>query len=72
MVPKRKENRRVRYGDEGENRGPTRVPGTEGRTVRQEEASAAQCRGHTRAAHVGPATDGVCRARSDSDPAYVA
>jgi hypothetical protein len=29
-VPKRKEKRGVRYGDEGKNREPTRVPGSEG------------------------------------------
>jgi hypothetical protein len=62
----------VRYGDEGENREPTRVPGSEGRTVRQDEASAAQRRGHARAAHVGPTIDDVYRAHSDSDPACAA
>jgi hypothetical protein len=39
----------VRYGNESENREPTRVPGTEGRTVRHDEASVAQRCGHTRA-----------------------
>jgi hypothetical protein len=70
--PKGKERGGVRYGDESENREPTRVPGSEGRTVRQDEASAAQRRGHARTAHVGPTTNGVRRARSDNDPAYVA
>jgi hypothetical protein len=62
----------VRYRDESENRELARVPRTEGRTVRQDKASAAQCHGHARAAHVGPTTDGVCRACSDSDLACVA
>jgi hypothetical protein len=35
------------------------------------EASAAPCCGHARAARMGPATDGVRRTRSDSDPAIV-
>jgi hypothetical protein len=69
-LKKRKEG--VWYGDEGENRESTWVPRSEGRTVRQDEASAAQRCGHARAAHVGPTTDGVCRARSDSDPTCAA
>jgi hypothetical protein len=36
------------------------------------EASAAPCRGHASVAHVGPATDGVRRTRSDSDSTSVA
>jgi hypothetical protein len=63
--PQRKRKRwGVRYGDESENREPTRVPGSEGHTMRHDESSAAQRRGHT-----GPTTDGVRRACSDSDPA---
>jgi hypothetical protein len=72
-VPARKETRGgVRYGDEGENREPTAVPGKEGRTVQGSEASAAPCRGHASVAHVGLATDGFRRTQSDSDPASVA
>jgi hypothetical protein len=70
--PQRKRKRGVWYRNESENREPTRVPGSEGRTMRQDEASAAQRRGHARTAHVGPTTNGVRRARSDNDPAYVA
>jgi hypothetical protein len=70
--PKGKERGGVWYRNESENREPTRVPGSEGRTMRQDEASAAQRRGHARTAHVGPTTNGVRRARSDNDPAYVA
>lgn len=70
--PKGKERGGARYGDESENREPTRVPGSEGRTVRQDKASAAQRCGHVRAAHVGPTTDSVRRAHSDGDPACVA
>jgi hypothetical protein len=70
--PKGKERGGVRYKDEGENREPTRVLGTEGCIVRHNEASAAQCHGHARAAHMGPTIDGIHRARSDSDPACVA
>jgi hypothetical protein len=62
----------VRYGDKSENREPTRVPGTEGRIVRQDEVSAAQHHGHARAACMDPTTDGICRARSDSDLACAA
>jgi hypothetical protein len=40
--------------------------------VQEDEASAAPRRGHASVAHVGPATDGVHRAHSDSDPASVA
>jgi hypothetical protein len=72
LGPKGKERGGVRYGNESENREPTRVPGSEGRTARQHEARAAQHRGHMRAAHVGPTTDGVHRARSDSDLTCVA
>jgi hypothetical protein len=61
---KKKNERGVRYGNESENREPTSVLGKEGRTVQGGEASAAPCRGHASAAHVGPATDGVHRATS--------
>jgi hypothetical protein len=57
--PQRKRKRGSRYGDEGENREPTRVPEKEGRTAQEDEASVAQCYGHARAAQADPATDGV-------------
>jgi hypothetical protein len=62
----------VWYGDESENREPTRVPGTKGRTVRQDEVSAAQHHDHTRVACMDPTTDGIRRARGDSDLACAA
>jgi hypothetical protein len=48
------------------------VLGKEGCIVQGGVASAAPCRGRTRVAHVGPATDGVRSTHSDSDPASVA
>jgi hypothetical protein len=60
------------YGDEGENREPTRTLGKEGRTVQQDEVSVAQRCDHARATHVGPATDGAHWTCSDNDLVCVA
>jgi hypothetical protein len=65
---KRKEREGVRYRNEGENREPTSMPGKEGCTEEEDEASTAPCPGHASVAHAGPATDGVRRARGDSNP----
>jgi hypothetical protein len=46
---KERRKRGVRYGDEGENREPTRMLGKEGHIAQEDEASAAQCRSLTRA-----------------------
>jgi hypothetical protein len=65
-------NRGVRYRDEArESRADKRV-GERGAYSARDEASAAPCHDHVSAAHMGPTTDGVRRACSDSDPPSVA
>jgi hypothetical protein len=61
----------VRYRDEGENESRQRCRGKRGVQCKGGKASVAPCSGHASMAHMGPATDGFCRARSDRDPASV-
>jgi hypothetical protein len=70
-LQEKKRERGVWYGDEGESREPTGMPGKEGHTVQGGEASVAPCHDHVSMTHVGPATDGFHKTRSDSDPACV-
>jgi hypothetical protein len=73
-TPARRETRErgVRYGNEGEKFESRQVCQGKRGVQCKGKASAAPCRGHVSATHVGPTTDGFRRAHRHSDPASVA